>query len=82
MGIDKKIINLLSQIHILSFEDVSIAKKFLEYEDYESALKHLCSRIYEERVFISRETYELIKRIAEALDTEPWIWNDLEFLIM
>lgn len=82
MDIDKKIINLLSQIHILSFEDISIAKRFLESKDYELALKHLCSRINEERVFISKETYELIKRIAEELDTEQWIWDDLEFLIM
>lgn len=82
MGIDKKIINLLSQIHILSFEDVIAAKEFLESEDYESALKHLCSRIHEEKLFISRETYDLIKRIAEELDIEPWIWDDLEFLIM
>jgi hypothetical protein len=30
MEIDKKIVNLLSQINILSFEDISIVKRFLE----------------------------------------------------
>jgi len=82
MDIDKKIINLLSQINILAFEDISKAKEFLESEDYEEALKHLCFRISEEKVFISRETYDLIKRVAEDIGTEPWIWSDLEFLII
>jgi hypothetical protein len=82
MEIDKKIISLLSQINILSFEDISIAKRFLESEDYESSLKHLCSRIYEEKVFVSKETYELIKTVAGDLDAEHWVYSNLEFLIM
>jgi hypothetical protein len=82
MEIDKKIVNLLSQINILSFEDISIAKRFLEFEDYESSLKHLCSRIYEEKIFVSREIYQLIKKVAGDLDAEPWVYSNLEFLIM
>ena len=42
----------------------------------------VCSRIYEEKIFVSRETYELIKRVAGDLDAEPWVYSNLEFLIM
>ena len=82
MGIDKKIINLLSQINILTFEDINIAKNFIESKDYELAFKHLCSRIYDEKVAISNDTYELIKRVASELDTESWVYSNLEFLVM